>query len=60
LQNRAHTSVADLPRFEAQFKTLLNQNTIREVAGFQTPVGGEFMRVVQTVLNELPPMGFGL
>ncbi len=26
----------DLPRFEADFKRYLNQNTIREIAGFQT------------------------
>lgn len=26
----------DLPRFEARFKTLLNENTIREVANFQS------------------------
>jgi uncharacterized protein YPO0396 len=26
----------DLPRFEARFKELLNENTIREVAGFQS------------------------
>jgi hypothetical protein len=26
----------------------------------QASVGGEFLRVVQTVLNELPLMGFGL
>ena len=31
----------DLPRFEAQFKTLLNQNTIREVAGFQAQLNRE-------------------
>jgi uncharacterized protein YPO0396 len=28
--------VDDLPRFEARFKELLNENTIREVAGFQS------------------------
>ena len=26
----------DLPRFEARFKELLNENTIREVANFQS------------------------
>ena len=26
----------DLPRFQHQFKTYLNQNTIREIAGFQS------------------------
>ncbi len=31
----------DLPRFEAQFKSLLNQNTIREVAGFQAQLNRE-------------------
>jgi hypothetical protein len=30
------------------------------MAAVLTPVRGEFLRVVQTVLNELPLMGFGL
>ncbi|NUQ32950.1 MAG: hypothetical protein HOP99_09090 [Dermatophilaceae bacterium] len=35
---RFHDRVArdDLPRFEADFKRYLNQNTIREIAGFQS------------------------
>jgi hypothetical protein len=28
--------------------------------GIENPVGGEFLRIVQTVLNELTPMEFGL
>jgi hypothetical protein len=28
--------------------------------GKEDAVGGEFLLVEQTVLNELPPMGFGL
>lgn len=31
----------DLPRFEARFKALLNENTIREVAKFQSQLGRE-------------------
>jgi uncharacterized protein YPO0396 len=31
----------DLPRFEARFKELLNENTIREVAGFQSQLHRE-------------------
>ncbi len=31
----------DLPRFEARFKELLNENTIREVAGFQSQLAKE-------------------
>ncbi|MCC5888811.1 MAG: ATP-dependent exonuclease SbcCD, C subunit-like protein [Gammaproteobacteria bacterium] len=31
----------DLPRFEARFKQLLNENTIREVAGFQAQLNRE-------------------
>lgn len=31
----------DLPRFEARFKELLNENTIREIANFQSQLGRE-------------------
>lgn len=31
----------DLPRFQARFKALLNENTIREVAGFQAQLNRE-------------------
>ncbi|MES2356193.1 MAG: ATP-binding protein [Pseudomonadota bacterium] len=34
-------AVDDLPRFEARFKELLNENTIREVAGFQSQLNRE-------------------
>jgi uncharacterized protein YPO0396 len=37
----AHLKADDLPRFEARFKTLLNENTIREVAGFQAQLNQE-------------------
>lgn len=33
--------VDDLPRFEARFKALLNENTIREVANFQSQLARE-------------------
>ena len=29
----------DLPRFQAQFKTYLNTNTIRDIAGFHSQLG---------------------
>ena len=32
----AQLQADDLPRFEARFKELLNENTIREVANFQS------------------------
>ncbi|MDN5871175.1 MAG: hypothetical protein L0H73_10725 [Nitrococcus sp.] len=35
----------DLPRFEARFKELLNQNTIREVASFQAQLNRERLAI---------------
>jgi uncharacterized protein YPO0396 len=41
-RNMLHTLQADdLPRFEARFKELLNENTIREVANFQSQLARE-------------------
>ena len=37
----AHLNADDLPRFEARFKELLNENTIREVANFQSQLNRE-------------------
>jgi len=37
----AQLKVDDLPRFEGQFKSLLNENTIREVANFQSQLNKE-------------------
>lgn len=37
----AHLRTDDLPRFEARFKELLNENTIREVANFQSQLARE-------------------
>jgi len=37
----AKLSADDLPRFEARFKELLNENTIREVANFQSQLNRE-------------------
>jgi uncharacterized protein YPO0396 len=36
-----HLQADDLPRFEARFKELLNENTIREVANFQSQLARE-------------------
>jgi uncharacterized protein YPO0396 len=36
-----HLQADDLPRFEARFKELLNENTIREVANFQSQLNRE-------------------
>jgi tripartite-type tricarboxylate transporter receptor subunit TctC len=46
-----------LPRFEARFKALLNENTIREVAGFQSQLrrrcGGTYPRMFADVVPTL-------
>lgn len=39
----------DLPRFEARFKELLNENTIREVAGFQSQLAREQQTIRERV-----------
>jgi uncharacterized protein YPO0396 len=36
-----HLMTDDLPRFEAKFKSLLNENTIREIANFQSQLNRE-------------------
>lgn len=38
-----------LPRFEARFKQLLNENTVREIANFQSQLNGE----VQTIKERI-------
>ena len=49
----------DLPRFEAKFKDLLNENTIREVANFQSQLNRERdeikerIDIINTSLNEI-------
>ncbi len=44
----------DLPRFEARFKDLLNENTIREVANFQSQLARERETIKEriSVINE--------
>jgi len=44
----------DLPRFEARFKELLNENTIREVANFQSQLNREHQTVRERIdsINE--------
>lgn len=39
----------DLPRFEARFKELLNENTIREIAGFQSQLNRERQEIKERV-----------
>jgi uncharacterized protein YPO0396 len=42
IQSHAGSTAADdLPRFEGRFKELLNENTIREVANFQSQLARE-------------------
>ncbi len=44
----------DLPRFEERFKELLNENTIREVANFQSQLGRERQSIKERIeiINE--------
>lgn len=44
----------DLPRFEARFKELLNENTIREVANFQSQLAREREKIKERIarINE--------
>jgi uncharacterized protein YPO0396 len=44
----------DLPRFQQQFKTYLNQNTIRDIAGFQSQLNkqAEVIRQRISTINE--------
>ncbi|HXC24380.1 MAG TPA: ATP-binding protein [Gemmatimonadaceae bacterium] len=39
----------DLPRFESRFKELLNENTIREVANFQSHLNRERQTIVERI-----------
>ncbi len=39
----------DLPRFEKRFKELLNENTIREVAGFQAVLHRERQQIIERI-----------
>lgn len=39
----------DLPRFETRFKQLLNENTIREVANFQSQLGRERQTIKERI-----------
>ena len=41
--------VDDLPRFESDFKALLNENTIREVASFQAQLGKESQQIKERI-----------
>lgn len=41
----------DLPRFEARFKELLNENTIREVANFQSQLNRERQTIHERIGN---------
>lgn len=39
----------DLPRFEARFKKLLNENTIREIAAFQSELRGQREMIIERI-----------
>jgi uncharacterized protein YPO0396 len=39
----------DLPRFERRFKDLLNENTIREIANFQSQLGRERQTILERI-----------
>lgn len=41
----------DLPRFETRFKQLLNENTIREVANFQSQLGRERQLIKERIAS---------
>ncbi|MEN8762785.1 MAG: SbcC/MukB-like Walker B domain-containing protein, partial [Thiogranum sp.] len=41
----------DLPRFEARFKELLNENTIREVANFQSQLAREREQIKERIMR---------
>ena len=44
-----HLCADDLPRFEARFKELLNENTIREVANFQSQLARERQTIKERI-----------
>ena len=51
----------DLPRFESHFKKLLNENTIREVAGFQAQLSKEREQIgerIDTINRSLRDIDF--
>lgn len=45
----ASLAADDLPRFEEKFKALLNENTIREVAGFQSQLNKERQQIRERI-----------
>ena len=45
----ARLEADDLPRFEEKFKALLNENTIREVAGFQSQLNKERQQIRERI-----------
>jgi len=48
-QMLAQLQADDLPRFAERFKTLLNENTIREVAGFQSKLKSERQTIQERI-----------
>ncbi len=51
----------DLPRFEARFKELLNENTIREVANFQSQLARERQTIrerIERINHSLVPIDY--
>ena len=49
---RERVACDDLPRFEADFKRYLNQNTIREIAGFQTRLTQQSKEITERIRAE--------
>lgn len=48
-QMLAQLQADDLPRFEQKFKALLNENTIREIAGFQSQLNKERQQIRERI-----------
>lgn len=48
-QMLAQLQADDLPRFAARFKALLNENTIREIAGFQSKLKSERQTIQERI-----------
>jgi uncharacterized protein YPO0396 len=57
----ANLQADDLPRFEARFKQLLNENTIREVANFQSQLARERATIrerIDAINQSLAPIDY--
>ncbi|MDR1915225.1 MAG: ATP-dependent exonuclease SbcCD, C subunit-like protein [Synergistaceae bacterium] len=57
----ARLRMDDLPRFEAKFKELLNENTIREIAAFQAQLNSESQNIrdrIETINRSLASIDY--